>query len=54
MKSRKDKIIYGNVEIDEDIFNPENVKIRVTAMLDGDVLFALKERAKKEKQNIKR
>lgn len=42
----KNKISYGDVEIDEDILNPKNQKIRITAMVDGDILAALKARAK--------
>ncbi|WP_374000103.1 BrnA antitoxin family protein [Bdellovibrio bacteriovorus] len=48
MKSQKAKITYGSVEIDEGEFSPENVKVRVTAMVDGDVLDALKKRAVRE------
>jgi uncharacterized protein (DUF4415 family) len=40
-KNRKD-IQYGYVELDENEFQPQNVKVRVTTMLDEDVLQGLK------------
>lgn len=40
-KNKKD-IQYGSVEIDESEFLPQNVKVRVTTMLDEDVLRGLK------------
>lgn len=49
MKSSKGKMNYGKVEVDADVFAPENVKIRISTMIDGDVVFALRDRAKKEK-----
>lgn len=41
IKNKKD-IQYGSVEIDEGEFLPQNVKVRVTTMLDEDVLQGLK------------
>ncbi|WP_374073498.1 BrnA antitoxin family protein [Bdellovibrio bacteriovorus] len=48
VKTHKTKINYGSVEIEEGVLSSQNVKIRTTAMIDGDVLVALKERAAKE------
>lgn len=49
-KSKKD-ILVGNVEIDEDEFHPQNVKVRVTTMLDEDALGGLKKIA--EQRGVK-
>ena len=43
---RKSKIIYGDIELPEDEFEPKNVKVRVTTLIDQDVLWALKALAK--------
>lgn len=43
----KNNIEYGNVELPEDEFAPKNVKIRVTTLIDEDVLMMLKNYAKK-------
>ncbi len=45
-KGKKKNIQYGNFEIDEDEFNVENVKVRITTMLDKDVLDSLRSFAK--------
>lgn len=47
MKSRKKKKIkadieYGNVELDPLEFDPKRVKVRITTMIDQDVLESLK------------
>lgn len=49
-KIKKD-IQYGTVHLDEDEFSPENYKVRITTMLDADVLEALKSMA--EEKGIK-
>ncbi len=49
MKSSKSKLNYGSIEVDERIFDPESTKVRISTMIDADVVFALRERAKKEK-----
>ena len=41
IKNKKD-IEYGSVELDETEFLPQNIKVRVTTMLDHDVLDGLK------------
>lgn len=41
IKNKKD-IEYGSVELDEDELSAQNLKIRVTTMLDEDVLKGLK------------
>ena len=46
----KNKIIHGKVEIDEFEFEPRNVKVRVTTMIDLDVLQKLKKIAQSKKQ----
>lgn len=46
IKRNKD-IEYGNVDLLEDEFDPKNVKIRVTTLIDEDVLMMLKAYAKK-------
>jgi len=45
-KHNKD-IEYGNVDLLEDEFDPKNVKIRITTLIDEDVLIMLKHYAKK-------
>ena len=45
---RKPKIIYGDVELPNDEFESKNVKVRVTTLIDQDVLLALKALAKKK------
>lgn len=42
MNTKSKKIIYGDVEVDELELAPRNVKVRVTTMVDEDVLNALK------------
>ncbi len=37
-----------NKELPDDAFSPENVKVRISIFLDGDVLVKAKERAKAE------
>jgi hypothetical protein len=48
MSSNK-KIVYGNVELDDDEFDPKYVKIRVTTFIDLEVVEALKKKAKTSK-----
>jgi hypothetical protein len=44
----KRDIQYGSVDIlDEDAFDPKNVKVRITTFVDEDILIQLKEYAKK-------
>jgi predicted DNA binding CopG/RHH family protein len=40
-KNKKD-IVYGNIELDPDTFAPNNVKERITTMVDQDALEAFK------------
>ena len=42
MSTRNKDIIHGNVELDDLEFEPRHVKVRVTTMVDEDVLLALK------------
>lgn len=51
MTGRTKDIVYGNVRLDPDEFAPHNVKVRITTMVDMDVLTGLKEHA--EKRNMK-
>ncbi len=46
-KNKKD-IVYGSVELDSDTFAPQNVKERITTMLDQDALEALRAIAQKK------
>lgn len=46
-KRRKSKIEYGTVEIPEEAFFPRNVKVRVTMMVDGDIVQAFRDAAAK-------
>jgi uncharacterized protein (DUF4415 family) len=46
-KNKKD-IQYGSLNIDSDEFLPQNTKVRVTTMLDEDVLQGLKHIAKEK------
>lgn len=45
IKNKKD-IIYGTVELSPDTFTPQNVKERITTMVDQDALVAFKKAAK--------
>lgn len=47
MKSKKGKITYGKVNVD-DPFNPKDTKIKITAWFDADMILALREKAEKE------
>lgn len=49
MKSSKNKLNYGNVDDEGPFFAPEHTKVRISTMIDVDVVFALRDRAKKEK-----
>ena len=40
-KNKKD-IVYGNFELDPDEFSPQNVKARITTLVDEDALEAFK------------
>ena len=42
-KNKKKDIEYGKVELDELEFDPRKVKVRITTMVDEDVLNALKD-----------
>lgn len=42
---KKTKIKYGNVEVSESVLEPKNQKIRISIMIDADVLDAFKEAA---------
>lgn len=45
MSIKNKDVIYGDVELDDIEFEPRHVKVRVTTMLDEDVLEALKRMA---------
>ncbi len=48
MTTKNNKNIeYGDVELTEDEFAPKNVKVRITTLIDEDVLIKLKAYAKK-------
>ncbi len=48
MKTKNKDIIYGNIDIlGPDEFAPHNVKVRITTMIDMNVLEGLKDHAKK-------
>lgn len=44
MKKHKhiDGIEYGTINVDASEFEPQNMKMRITTMIDGDVYEALK------------
>lgn len=44
----KNKIVYGDVNLGPEYFEPKNQKIRITTFLDGEVLEWLKEFAKQK------
>ena len=46
-KNKKD-VVFGNVELDPDTFAPQNVKERITTMVDQDALDALRKLADKK------
>jgi hypothetical protein len=43
MSTKKSDLVYGEVELEDVEFEPRHVKVRVTTMLDEDVLNALKQ-----------
>ncbi len=45
--SKKKNITYGNVDLSDELFKTENVKLKVTAYLDLDIIQALKAEAKR-------
>ena len=42
MSTKNKDVVYGDIELDEVEFEPRHVKVRVTTMVDEDVLNALK------------
>ena len=50
MDSKNKNIVYGNFDLDELEFEPRRVKVRVTTMLDEDILRNLKKLAKSSGQ----
>jgi predicted DNA binding CopG/RHH family protein len=46
MNTKKTNINYGEVELDPLEFEPRNIKIRITTMIDEEVLKSLKKIAK--------
>lgn len=42
MTTTNKKIKYGNVELPADTFDPKNMKVRITTMIDYEILRALK------------
>jgi len=42
MSTKNKDVVYGDIERDEVEFEPRHVKVRVTTMVDEDVLNALK------------
>ena len=47
-KNKKD-IIFGDFELDSDEFSPQNVKARITTLVDADALDAFKKIAEARK-----
>jgi hypothetical protein len=41
----KNKAMYGTKELDSDEFDPKHEKVRISIIMEGDLLNALKERA---------
>ena len=50
MSTKNSDIVQGNVELEESEFEPRHVKVRVTTMIDEDVVSALKKIASKKGQ----
>lgn len=50
MNTRNKDVDYGDVELDDVEFEPRHVKVRVTTMVDEDVLNALKKIASSKGQ----
>ena len=50
MTTKNNDIIYGSVELDDSEFEPRHVKVRITTMIDEDILLALKKIAKEKGQ----
>jgi len=48
MKTNKNDIVYGDVEITEEDLDFSKAKIRVNTWIDGDIVQELRERAKRE------
>lgn len=45
-KSKTKKIEYGNVDIPDEAFLPENIKVRISLMVQGNILEWFKEHSK--------
>jgi competence protein ComGF len=43
MSTKNKDLVFGDVEIDEDEFEPRHVKVRVTTMIDQDIIVTLKQ-----------
>jgi hypothetical protein len=50
MTTKNKDLVFGDVELDDVEFEPRHVKVRVTTMLDEDVLKALKQIASSKGQ----
>jgi predicted transcriptional regulator len=50
MTTKNKDLVFGDVELDDVEFEPRHVKVRVTTMLDEDVLKALKKIARSKGQ----
>lgn len=46
--NEKPDIEFGNVDVPQEAFDAQNIKVRISLMVRGDILDAFKERAKKE------
>ena len=50
MTTKNNEIVFGDIELDDLEFEPRHVKVRVTTMIDEDVLMALRDLAAKKEQ----
>jgi hypothetical protein len=50
MSTKNNDLVFGDVELDDVEFEPRHVKVRVTTMVDEDVLNALKKIASSKGQ----
>lgn len=50
MSTKNKNVVYGDIELADVEFEPRHVKVRVTTMLDEDVLVALKKIAESKGQ----
>lgn len=48
--TKNPKITFGNVDLEPDEFAPEHTKVRLSMWIDGDLLQAIKARARSQRE----